>query len=199
MAFLTRVNNDTGLIEQSLVWFEETGSPPTVVPPVVSGSPPEVIWLPDSPPVITKYQSVIRTEPVPPEATEIEYVVSDLPLEQAKAVCKAEVDVLKFQKIQVPVVYNGNNYDSDPTSLSNLTATVAIINAGSTLPPGFTWRDADNNDVSLDAAGVIALADVMFNRVNDCYNASWTHKNAINALTTTADVAAYDMSSGWPV
>ena len=80
MAFYTKINGTTRMIEASLQWFLTTGSPeqPSNLP-VATGSPPEFEWLPDTPPQPTDYEEVERIEPVPEGATEIQYNLIPIP------------------------------------------------------------------------------------------------------------------------
>jgi hypothetical protein len=203
MAFYTNIDSIERTVTFSMVWFDDTGSPPEVVP-VATGSPPDFEWLPDNPPDATPYTTVTRIEPVPLGATEIEYDVQYISLADAKVKKKQEVNVLRDAKLNIAVAYDGHNYDADPTSRLNLTATVASINAGIPLPETgspatFTWRTADNQNVAHDATSLKALASAMLNVANACYNDSWNHKEAIDAFTTVEDIVNYDIMTGWTI
>lgn len=75
--------------------------------------------------------------------------------------------------------YNGHTYDSDSRSRQNITGLAAALTAGVPLPEGFTWRDADNNDVPMTAQDVIALGAAAIQHVQACYAISWDLKAAI--------------------
>lgn len=96
--------------------------------------------------------------------------------------------------------WNNAQWDCDPSSQSNIIGAclLASVNGGN-LPPGFQWRDANNNMVSLTGAQMITMGSEMFTFISACYQAAWAHKTNVNALTTTADVAAYNyVDTLWP-
>jgi len=192
MAFYTQVDNTTNLIAQSLIWYD---TPPDDGP----GSPSAYRWLPDNPPTPTLYETVTRVEPVAGDATEIAYDVQDIPYEDAAVIAKSYINSIREEKIAAGITYDGNVYDSDLAARANLTATLSTVNAGVSLPGGFVWRTADNVNIVHDVTSLTALAEAMFNHGNSCYAASWAHKAAIDALTTTAGIKVYDFDSGWPV
>ncbi len=83
-----------------------------------------------------------------------------------------------------------NVFDSDDVSRNNLTSTVAAVQAGVPLPAGFTWRSKNDQDVPLDAAGLIALAGAMLGHVNLQYQKSWNLKAQVAAAVTVAELDA---------
>jgi hypothetical protein len=88
------------------------------------------------------------------------------------------------------VDHAGHLWDSDERSRANLTATVAAVAAGIPLPAGFTWRTADNQDVALTSAELLALGAAMLAHVNTCYQRSWALKAEINAAASAAEIDA---------
>lgn len=199
MAFFTLVNGSTGMIEQSLNWFSEYGSPPVSSIPIIGGSPPSKRWIPDNPPSPTRYQKVERVEPVPSDADEIQYIITPISLENAKELKHNEIDILRNTHMHTPILYDGNTYDADESSRFNLVSIISAVQAGIPLPTGFTWRTADNQNVPHDSTTLIGLAAVMLVQVNTVYNASWVHKNAVDALSTTEEIEAYDHTVNWTV
>ena len=127
------------------------------------------------------------------------YTVVDRNLAAMKAERQAQVNALRDAKMAAGVTWDGNVYDSDIISRANLTSTVSSVSAGLTLPVGFSWRTSDNANVAMDSADLNALAQVMLDHVNACYGASWSHKDAIEALATPAAIDSYDITTGWPV
>lgn len=61
-----------------------------------------------------------------------------------------------------------------------------------------TWRMADNSDVALDAAAIAALGGAVLAHGSAAHATARAHKDAVAALSTAAEVAAYDWSTGWP-
>jgi hypothetical protein len=74
-----------------------------------------------------------------------------------------------------------------------LTGTV-YINAGST---SINWTDIDNNVVAFTAAEWRDMARLMFERGQSLFAAMKAKKAAVDALSSVADVAAYDEMAGW--
>ena len=94
--------------------------------------------------------------------------------------------------------YHSSVFGSDPTSMANITGTMAYIAIGAPLPPGFTWRDENNNNIPFTAAGFGSFYASCVGWVNLIYNVSWQHKNNISAITSISGVIAYDYTYGWP-
>lgn len=65
------------------------------------------------------------------------------------------------------------------------------------------WK-ADTGWIQIDADTVTMIATAVAGHVRTCFNAERDHSDALDALaddpaTTTADIAAYDITTGWPV
>ncbi|WP_421876602.1 DUF4376 domain-containing protein [Pacificispira sp.] len=67
-----------------------------------------------------------------------------------------------------------------------------------TWPEDYQWRGYDNAFYGLDRAGVVAMAKAARDHKRAMYAAKWTHESAIDALNSIADLAAYDVTTGWP-
>lgn len=93
------------------------------------------------------------------------------------------------------LTFGGHRYDTDQTSLQNLTATVASISAGIALPDPFYWRSADNALVPHTAESISLLAASVLQFVNTVYGVSWEKKDLILASVSPERI---DLSSGWP-
>lgn len=117
------------------------------------------------------------------------------PISELRALQKSHVNQIRDIKMALGVTYNGNVYDSDAIAALNLTATLALVLSGATLPPGFTWRTKNNMNIAMTPAELRGLAGALFQRGQAVYAASWTHKANIDAAT---DPANYDIRSGWP-
>jgi len=122
-----------------------------------------------------------------------------------KAAKKLEVQNLQEEKIHSGVVYNTYWFKTGPTERADLTAAAAAA-ANGILPSNFTWVAFSDNtpgaariEVNMTGADVVALAALVFNLVNDSYVAARIHNDAIDALPDEAAVAAYDITTGWPV
>lgn len=65
-------------------------------------------------------------------------------------------------------------------------------------PPDSAWRLADNNAFAIPTAdAMIGFAAAIAGAYLALRKASWTHKDALAALKTADDVAAYDITKGW--
>lgn len=163
---------------------------------------PEVRGGPDF--FMREYQTLDEAEPQV-MSDHVEVVVSPAwrPVEDLLAVKKAEIAVKRDQALSSGITWAApdgtvHRIQSDAVSRDNLTGTAAGIAAGLPLPTDFRWRTSDNIDVALDAAGLLSLAGAMLLHVNACWQASWTKKAEIDALTDPADIAGYDATAGWP-
>jgi hypothetical protein len=94
-------------------------------------------------------------------------------------------------------VFNGHRWDSDATARSNLLGALEHAEHSGGLPPGFVWRDYDNNYVAMTVADLGDLAGAMFDFINLCYAISWGHKDAVDALVDIQSVLSYDFTSNW--
>jgi hypothetical protein len=93
---------------------------------------------------------------------------------------------------------DGYVYDSDSVSISNIVSTLSIINAGVPIPSSFTWRTQNNSNVPYTSSQFVAFAASIFAWGEEVYIASWTAKATVAAMSTAADVLAYDVTTGWP-
>lgn len=93
------------------------------------------------------------------------------------------------------VVYGAHTFDSDAVSRANLAGIVASVSAGIPLPNGFTWRSADNLDVSMDSADLIHLGGAMLAHVNACYARSWELKAAVDAINQSSPTSDAELDA----
>ena len=96
------------------------------------------------------------------------------------------------------VTFNGWTFDTDPTSVNNLTAAVAFIQAapgaGLQVPPSVSWRDAGNTDRDLTPAQLVGLGAAIFTLVQTAHITARALKDAIEAANSDAAINAID----WP-
>lgn len=64
-------------------------------------------------------------------------------------------------------------------------------------PYHINWKST-NGWVVLGAADIVAMSDAVRTFVQSCFDIERMHDLQISALTTTAELAAYDFTSGWP-
>ena len=94
--------------------------------------------------------------------------------------------------------YQGNLFDADPTSIANITGTMAYIAIGAPLPSNFTWRTDANTNIPFTGAQFGAFYAMCVGWINFIYNISWQHKANIEAFTSIDDIISYDYTVGWP-
>lgn len=126
-------------------------------------------------------------DPMPPPAPPT--------LEQRRAERKALVNILRNEKAAAGVTFDGKRFDSDPLSRANLTGAVASVGGGGGIPPGFSWRTADNEIVAMTPQRLAQLGRAVLDHVNACYLRSWQLKDAIEA---SSDPESIDITAGWP-
>lgn len=113
----------------------------------------------------------------------------------AKAHKRLSIEHERAELLSAPVEYNGNMYDASPMALFNLISTLIFLLGGNTLPVGFVWRDADNNNVPLTVAELSLLGGVLFARNNAVYAQSFVLKDQLLAAQTIEEID----SIAWPV
>lgn len=124
-------------------------------------------------------------------------------IEGAKAAKRAAIEAERDRRIVAPVlVYNGANLDADQRATDNLTKKLAEVNSriaqNQPLAAGqLVWRDHDNNmltfaDMTSYKNWLDGFAIALGGRGTDAYAWSWQKKSDLDALTTIADVNAFD-------
>jgi hypothetical protein len=118
-------------------------------------------------------------------------------LPQVKADKTEAINVEREHRGVLPITFQGIEWDADDLSQRNVSAWMASIAAGVAIPPGFTWRAADNTNHPADAAFVNGLGAEITLRGTVLYQTSWGKKAEVEALTTVQAVKAYDVTVGW--
>lgn len=119
-------------------------------------------------------------------------------IDGARLLRKVEIESERERRGYLTIQHAGSAFDADAKAQRNISAWQAQIAAGVSIPSGFVWRDANNVDHPADAAFVNALGEAITVRGTMLYQAAWTHKAAIAALSTVEDILAYDITTGWP-
>jgi len=107
-----------------------------------------------------------------------------------------EIEVERERRNELPVQYAGSMFDADATAQRNVSAWLAMVNAGQDPPTGFFWRDYDNVDHPAGAAFITGLAAAITLRGTLLYQTSWAKKAEI-ATMSVEQLKAYDPTSGW--
>lgn len=125
------------------------------------------------------------------------WVVEDYSLAELKEQRKAAAEVYRDQRINGGCTTPYAPVDTDPVSRANINGSVSMA---SILGPAFSarWRRADNSYVQLDATAMIAIGLAAGQFVAACYEASFAIKDAIDAASDAAAIAAIDIASGYP-
>jgi hypothetical protein len=125
-------------------------------------------------------------------------ITQERELSAIKTQLKQQVTNLRDNKINGGYTHNLHTYQTDLDSRLNIAGAVTlaqILNIN--FPSDFTWRDVDNNDVPMTATEVIQFGAAVGGFVNQIHQASKTHKNAIDAITTHNELLNYDINTGW--
>lgn len=131
---------------------------------------------------VSKYNSIITNSAA-------NYVYQEWNVDFAKSRKNEFINSERMTKINGGVEWNGNIWDTDTESRTNLTNAQTAINAGATLPSGFSWRTADNKNITVNAADVTSLNLAVNTHITTCYQESWARKELLNALASTATYA----------
>jgi hypothetical protein len=125
--------------------------------------------------------------------------VADTPerLEQAKTIQISRINNRREREIESGFAYSGHTWDCDDRAQMAILMRALLLIAGTALPVGFTWRDADNNDVAMTGAEFRAFVGALVSHVAYCYDNARALKNQTKNATTVAEVIAIDVASGW--
>ena len=123
---------------------------------------------------------------------------------EKKALKKADIETLRDLKIAagVPYTFSGNApsliQTRDQRDFRNITgiSVAGIIQSGQDVTLKF--RDQDDVDHDITPAQAVELGSVVMQRISDIYNASWRHKDAVEALSSPDAIDSYDITIGWP-
>ena len=105
-----------------------------------------------------------------------------------------------YRSVKIAAGYTDSNtitWSTTPTDIQNINAICTLIALG-VVTTDQTWRDANNVNHTMTTADLVALAGGLSTFVAANYSTSWTHKANIDALTTEADILAYDYTTSWP-
>lgn len=121
-------------------------------------------------------------------------------LAAAKAELQKRINAERDKQEALPFTYLDRPFDADERSIQRITGAVqaaqAAVSAGA--PFSIAWRCADNAEVTLDAQQVIGMPAALVQRVYAVHLHARQLKAAIDAATTEADLAAIDITAGWP-
>lgn len=119
-------------------------------------------------------------------------------LQRAKDRRRIRINEFRDERIRQGFWYGGYLFDTDDIARSNAASTVAAVAAGMPIPAGFTWRDAENNDVPMTGTQVIQFGISMLAYVNGLYKYSWNQKAYLQSMTSIDEIRNWDFTTGWP-
>jgi len=101
------------------------------------------------------------------------YPTTLTPTEQQLAQARAEKitqlkrwrEAMQNGTVEHTVGGTARRFQMDERSRGLLDSAITVFSAGVPVPPGFFWTDADNNDVPMTLADLVALAGAMADRV----------------------------------
>lgn len=113
----------------------------------------------------------------------------------------AAIDAYRDRILYDKFIWNDKRWDCDQISRQNITGacTFVTLNGGLT-PPGFVWRDYDNNNWSMSGIDMAQLGGALLAFTFAAYQVAWTHKSNVIAITDPnhiLDVINYDFTAGW--
>lgn len=92
-------------------------------------------------------------------------------------------------------VFDGTLFDCDSQASLNLTATVSAVASGIALPPNFTWRSKENQNIQMNGAKIVAFGAAMLSHINTVYARSWALKDLIQNRNTKASINKIDWNT----
>lgn len=118
------------------------------------------------------------------------FMYTEWTVEKEKQKADKDINLDRVATLNAGFTWNGNTFDADDLSRTNLAGYVAMVDANISLPANFTWRDINNNDIVLTDETIKDFATAMNTFVNDTYVASWERKANVQAATTIEAVRA---------
>lgn len=108
-------------------------------------------------------------------------------LETVKTQKLTQIEQDKLQQMASNVTVHGRPWQTDFTSVSNLTQEIMTVQAGVLLSP--FWRDANNESMLLTSVQqLIDIASAIKTQKLQAYSVSWDRKAAVEAATTVEQV-----------
>jgi hypothetical protein len=139
----------------------------------------------------------IPKQPTPNHYWENDGWVDPTTVAQLKEAKQIDISIERERLNSLPITYAGAQFDATSTAQRNVSAWMTNIANGQNPPSGFTWRGYDNVDHPADASFIVALGNAITLRGSYLYQRSWIKKAEVDALTTAAQVKAYDITTGW--
>lgn len=122
------------------------------------------------------------------------------PLVERKAAKRAAINAEKLRRQNgvAPTPAGPVDCDTDSRNKLNGAVLMAMLAAQAQQPFAINWTLADNSNVLLDGAGMIALASAVGSYVAACHAHAQTLKAAVEISVDHAELDAIDIMTGWP-
>lgn len=121
-------------------------------------------------------------------------------LADAKTELRARINAERDRQETLPFTYLGKRFDADERSVSRIMGAVqaaqAALAAGA--PFSVDWACADNTTLTLDAQQMLALQVALAQRVRAVHMHARALKADVDAAASLDDLAAIDITTGWP-
>lgn len=119
----------------------------------------------------------------------------EIQLSRMKSAKIDELSALRYQHETAGITLSGMIIETDRQSQALITGAWSF----SQLNPAvmIDWKGV-NGWIQVDAATIAAIAGAVATHVQACFSSERVHAEAIAALETREEVAAYDLTTGWP-
>lgn len=117
-------------------------------------------------------------------------------LARVKGVIRTFINDQRDKLMAEGVVYNGVKFDTDTAAITNILGAQSFVSSGQSLPEGFTWRSANNEDIEFTSTDVENLAVSVFAHRNAVYQRSWEKKQEVENCTSVAELVQQLQSWG---
>jgi len=109
---------------------------------------------------------------------------------------KAQIAQLRWEKETAGITLNGMPIATDRESQALLTG--AFCRALQDPAITINWKGANGEFIQLGKDDINTISAAVGKYVEDCFNAEMLHNQTVDALTSPADLFAYNMHEGWP-
>jgi len=132
------------------------------------------------------------------------YTIVDKNVDQVRQLIEGKVIGLRASVAHGGIIYLSKNFATDTTTVESINLIATALLDGLTFPGGtIPWDTMETPSAprqTFDATETQfkALRNEVAKHFFFCTQAARTHLDAIEALTTFAELEAYDYSTGWP-
>jgi len=155
-------------------------------------------------PAITRTQTFTEIDPVLIDGIWTQqWIVADITDPDQLAAIKgqaladklAALAAYRYEKETAGITVNGAVIRTDEASQAKINGAWATAQMNANVL--IDWK-GENGWVQINKAAIDAISMAVSAHVQACYSQEKVHSDAINTLTTAAEVEAYDITTGWP-